>query len=129
MGFLGVILAAAAGFGVGAIWYGGLSARWMVAVGTTKEEIADDNSPLPFVIAGLAALLAAGMMRHMFVTGEVTGWLRCGAYGAGIGAFMVMPWIILHYAFAGRPRSLWWIDGGHTVAAFTVMGVVLGIFL
>lgn len=129
MEFLGVILAAAAGFGFGAVWYGGLSARWMVAVGTTKDDLAEDKSVLPFVIAGIAALFAAGMMRHMFVTGEVSGWLRCGAYGAGIGAFLVMPWVLLHYAFAGRPRSLWWIDGGHTVGAFAVMGAVLGLFV
>ena len=64
----------------------------------------------------------------MFAAGGVTGMMRCLGYGAGIGAFVVMPWVILHYAFAGRPKSLWWIDGGHTVAAFAVMGLVLGLF-
>ena len=128
MGYIAVIVAAVAGFGTGAVWYGAFSRQWMQATGRTREEIEASSDKLPFVIAFLGSLLAAGLMRHMFVTGDITGALRCMLYGAGIGAFLVGPWIVLHYAFAGRPRSLWAIDMGHTVAALTVIGLVLGLF-
>jgi len=128
MTYLAIFLAAMGGFAVGAVWYMSLAKPWMAAVGRTEEEIKADQNPLPFIIAFLAALSAATVMQHMFVAGGVTGVMRCLGYGAGIGAFVVMPWVVLHYAFAGRPKSLWWIDGGHTVAAFAVMGLVLGLF-
>ena len=128
MTYLAILLAAIGGFAVGAVWYMSLANPWMAAVGRTKEEIDADQNPLPFIIAGLAALSAATVMQHMFAASGVTGAMRCLGYGAGIGAFIVAPWVILHYAFAGRPKSLWLIDGGHTVAAFAVMGLVLGIF-
>lgn len=128
MTYLAILLAAIGGFAVGAVWYMSLAKPWMAAVGRTEEQIKADQNPLPFIIAFLAALSAATVMQHMFAAGGVTGMMRCLGYGAGIGAFVVMPWVILHYAFAGRPKSLWWIDGGHTVAAFAVMGLVLGLF-
>ena len=128
MTYLAILLAAVGGFAVGAVWYMSLSQQWMTAVGRTEEEIKADQNPLPFIIAFVAALSAATVMNHMFAAGGVTGVMRCLGYGAGIGAFIVMPWVVLHYAFAGRPKSLWWIDGGHTVAAFAVMGLVLGFF-
>ena len=128
MTYLAIFVAAIAGFGVGAVWYMGLSKQWMAAVGRTEEEIKADQNALPFIIAFLGALSAAAVMQHMFAAGGVTGVMACLSAGAGIGFFVVMPWVILHYAFAGRPKSLWWIDGGHTVAAFAVMGLVLGLF-
>ena len=128
MTFVAIILAAVGGFSVGAVWYMTLAKPWVAAVGRTEEEIKADRNPLPFVIAALGAFMAAMVMQHMFAASGITGVMRCLGYGAGIGAFIVAPWVILHYAFAGRPKSLWWIDGGHTIAAFAVIGLILGIF-
>lgn len=129
MGFVAIVAAAIGGFGVGAVWYMTLAQQWMAAVGRTEDEIKADKDPTPFIVAGLAALSAAAVMYHMFSAAGITDPLRCLAYGAGIGALIVAPWIVLHYGFAGRPRSLWWIDGGHTIAAFAVMGLILGFFI
>ena len=49
--------------------------------------------------------------------------------GLGAGLFFAAPWIMTNYAFAGRPRALWWIDGGHVVLACSAIGLVLGVFL
>lgn len=129
MGFLAVILAAAVMFGTGAVWYMTLAKPWMKAVGRTEEDIKADKSPLPFIIAGVAAISAAGMMRHMFAASGMTGIWEGLVSGLGVGLFIVAPWVVLHYAFAGRPRSLWWIDAGHVILAFTLGGLVLGLFL
>lgn len=128
MDYLAVFAAAMAGFATGAVWYGVLGPHWMRAAGRTQEDIAADTDKTPFIVAFLGALVAAGVMRHLFVTAEITGALRCMAYGAGLGAFLVAPWIVLHYAFAGRPKALWAIDAGHTVLALGVIGLVLGLF-
>lgn len=127
--FLGVFVSGAAAFGVGAVWYGVLGERWMQAVGRSKEEISANQSPLPFVIAFAAAILAAAvmgvLMRAMGLSGVIDGL----TLGLGQGALIGAPWIVLHYAFAGRPRDLWWIDGLHTVLALAVCGSVLGLFI
>ena len=128
MGILAVLLAAAAGFGAGAVWYMTLGKQWMAAVGKTEEEIKADQNPLPFIIGFLASLLTAGMMRHVFATSAVEGVGAGLVGGLGVGLFLVAPWILTNYAFAGRPRTLWWIDAGHAVLACTAIGTVLGLF-
>lgn len=129
MDFVAVFLAAAAAFGTGAVWYSVNGRRWLAAVGRTEEEIKADRSPLPFIIAGLAALVAAGMMRHIFVTGGVSGFWPGLGTGFGLGAFVASPWILTNCAFANRPRDLWWIDPGYATLALTAMGIVLGLML
>jgi hypothetical protein len=129
MQWVAVLLAAAAGFASGAVWYMTLGERWKVAVGKTDGELEADKSALPFVIGLAASLLTAGLMRHLLASSGVGGLGAGFVAGLGIGLFMVAPWILTNYAFAGRPRALWWIDGGHVVLACTSIGTVLGLFL
>ena len=126
--YLGVVLSGVAAFAFGAFWYGVLGERWMKAVGRTKEDIAADKSPLPFVIAFGSGVLAAAvlgvLMRLAGLSGPVDGLLL----GLAIGGLVAAPWIILHYAFAGRQRDLWWIDGAHTALSLALAGLILGFF-
>ena len=128
MGALAVILAAAGGFATGAVWYMVLAKPWMAAVGKTEDEVKASQNPMTFVIAFLAALLTAGMMRHIFTMSGVDSVGSGLLSGFGIGAFMTAPWIINNYSFAGQPKSLWWIDGGYAVLACSVIGGILGVF-
>ena len=129
MEYLSVILAAVAGFAAGSMWYMINGARWLEATGRTEEEIKADKSPLPFIIAFLASLLTAGMMRHVLVTSGVSGFGGGLVSGLGVGLFMIAPWILTNYAFAARPKALWWIDAGHVILAATAIGAVLGLFI
>jgi len=128
MGSLAVLLAAAAGFAAGAVWYMALGRPWMRAVGKTEDEVRGGRDPTPFLIAAAANVLVAGMMRHAFATSEVSGLSAGLVSGLGVGLFMAAPWIVTNYAFAGRPRPLWWIDAGHAALACTAIGAVLGAF-
>ncbi|MEO1493490.1 MAG: DUF1761 domain-containing protein [Pseudomonadota bacterium] len=128
MGILAVLLAAAAGFAMGAVWYMVLGKVWMAAVGKTEEEIKSDKNPLPFIIAFVGNILVAGMMRHVFATSGIAGLGGGLISGLGVGLFLAAPWILTNYAFADRPKPLWWIDAGHATLACTAMGAVLGIF-
>lgn len=128
MDVLSVLLAAAAGFATGAVWYMILGARWMAAVGRTEEEIKADRSPWPFVIGAAASLATAGMLRHIFAMSGIAGAGAGLVAGLGAGLFIAAPWILTNYAFAGRPRALWWIDAGHAALACGAIGAVLGAF-
>lgn len=121
-----ILLSGFTAFGFGALWYNKLGDRWMAAVGRTKEEIDADQDPTPFVIGFVAALLSAAILRALMESFGLAGLYAGGALGAVAGFGLVAPWIIVHYAFAGRPKELWWIDGGHAGIALTVTGGVLG---
>ncbi len=129
MQLVAVLLAAAAGYAAGAVWYRGNGARWAAAVGRTEDELKAERTALPFAKAIAASVLTAGLMRHVFVSGGISGIGGGLLSGFGVGLFFVAPWILTNYAFAGRPGALWWIDAGHVVLACSTIGLVLGVFL
>ena len=126
--YLGIFLSGVAAFAFGALWYGVLGERWMKAAGRSKEEIETDQSSLPFIIAFVAAVLAAAVLAILMRLIPLSGPQEGALLGLAIGGAVVAPWIVLHYAFAGRPRDLWWIDGLHSAIALTIAGLVLGFF-
>ena len=48
--------------------------------------------------------------------------------GFGIGAFLIVPWMMMNNEFAGKPFQLTVIDGGYAVIGCTLMGTVLMAF-
>jgi Protein of unknown function (DUF1761) len=86
------------------------------------------SSPMPFVIGLIAMILVAGMMRHMFATGGVTTIGAGVVAGLGIGAFLVLPWLAMNYAFAMRKPALTLIDGVNCVVGCGIIGAVLNAF-
>ena len=131
MQFLVVILAAAVAYGFGALWYIRMSKPWMAAAGIPVDadgKPKGSGSPMPFIIGFVAELVVAGMMRHIFVQSNLNT-VRLGAMGGfGIGAFLISPWVMMNYSFAGRPFRLTLIDGVNSVVGCTLMGIVLGLF-
>lgn len=132
MGILSVIVAALAGFGMGAVWYMSLSKPWMAAAGVPvgpDGRPANGSGPMPFVVGLVAMILVAGMMRHVFVMAGIGGLGKGLLSGLGVGAFFVAPWLAMDYAYSMRDRRLVWIDGGYAVLGCGVIGGVLGLFL
>ncbi|MCR8724504.1 DUF1761 domain-containing protein [Frigidibacter sp. ROC022] len=131
MEYLNVLAAAVAGFAMGALWYMTLAKPWMKAAGIQvsadgKPQVS--GSPLPFVVAGIAMLLVAGMMRHVFQMAQMDTVLEGLMGGFGIGLFFIVPWMAMNYAYAMRPTMLAVIDGGYAVLGCTVIGLVLVLF-
>lgn len=131
MELLNVIAAGLAAFAFGAVWYMTLSKPWMAAA---EIRLGPDGRPvnasdkMPFVIGLIGMLLAAGMMRHIFgMTGIATPGAGLVA-GLGVGAFTVMPWVAMNYAFGQRKGMLTVIDGGNVIIGSGIMGLVLGLF-
>ena len=131
MGAIAVLVAALAGFATGAIWYMTLAKPWMAAAGITVGEDGKpqgNGSKLPFVISGIAMILVAGMMRHMFAMAGIDGAAKGLVAGLGVGLFFIAPWVAMNYGYAMRPRNLTLIDGGYAIVGSGVIGLVLGIF-
>lgn len=131
MGFVSVIVAAFAGFAMGAVWYMSLSGPWLRATGL---ELGDDGKPKaegtywPFLVSGICMILVAGMMRHIFVMAGIEDVGESLVAGLGIGAFFITPWVAMNYAYAMRKPALTVIDGGYSILGSGVIGLVLGLF-
>ena len=134
--YLASIVAALAGFGVGAVYYMTLAKPWMNAVGWTAEEQARhvkgelNPSKLPFVIAILAnlvmAVILAGIISHLG-PGQTT--IRNGIIsGAFCWTGFVLTTMATNYAFTARKPALTLIDGGHWLGVLLIMGAVIGAF-
>lgn len=96
MGFFSVVLAAMANFAFGAVWYMTLAKPWMAASGVALDEDgqpANRSDPLPYITSFIAAVLVAGMMRHIFALGGIDSFGKGAISGFGIGLFLVTPWI------------------------------------
>jgi hypothetical protein len=130
MEILNVIVAGVAAYAFGAVWYMSLAKPWVAAVGLDVDENGRpvNNSPLPYVIAFVGAIVTAGMMRHVFALSGIDTPVKGLVSGLGIGLFLVTPWIAANYAFGNRPRNLFLIDAGFATGSCTVIGLVLCLF-
>lgn len=131
MGFLAVILAAVAGFAVGAIWYMTLANPWMRAAGIEMDDAGKpvtNGGAVPFVTAGVCMILVAGMMRHIFAMAGIEGFGKSLVAGLGVGAFFIAPWMAMNYGYAMRDPKLMVIDGGYAILGCGAIGLVLGLF-
>ncbi len=130
MELVAVIVAAAAGFGFGAIWYMMLAKPWVAATGIQVDADGKpvDKSPLPFIMAAVAMVLVAGMMRHTFALSQIDTAGKGLISGLGIGLFFISPWITINNGYGGRPFRLTLIDGGYATFGCALMGLVLTLF-
>ena len=130
MGLISVLVAAAAAWILGAVWYMALSKQWLAAAAVDCDENGrpKGGSPLPFVLSAIAMLLVAGMMRHLLAMSGVETVGASAVSGLGVGLFFIAPWIMINNAYAMRPFALTLIDGGYAVTGCTLIGLVLALF-
>ena len=131
MEILNVIVAAVAAFAFGAVWYMTMSKPWIAAAEITlgpDGRPANAGGASPFVIGLIGMLLAAGMMRHIFGMAGIDTVAKGVMSGLGIGAFSVMPWVAMNYAFGQRKGMLTVIDGVNVIVGCGIIGLVLTLF-
>jgi hypothetical protein len=125
--FIAVLVAAAAGFVFGAIWYMALAKPWMAAaqIETDANGRPANGSILPYILSAIAMILVAGMMRHTFALSGIDTWDKGFTSGLGIGLFFISPWIMINNAYGNRPFKLTLIDGGYATFGCAVIGLML----
>ena len=131
MEVLNVLVAALAAFAFGAVWYMSMAKPWMAAaeirLGLDSKPV-NSGGMMPFVIGLAGMILAAGMMRHIFVMAAIDTIGKGVTAGLGIGAFSVMPWVAMNYAFGQRKPMLTVIDGVNVIVGCGIIGLVLMLF-
>lgn len=130
MGFLSVLIAAAGGWIIGAVWYMVLAKPWVEASGIKVDDNGRpaNQSATPFIMSAVAMIIVAGMMRHVFAMGDITDMGKGIISGLGIGLFFISPWIMINNAYGDRPFKLTLIDGGYAVIGCGLMGLLLTVF-
>jgi len=130
MELISVIVAAAAGFGFGAIWYMALAKPWTKAAGIEVDENGKplNTSTAPYIMAAIAMVLVAGMMRHVFALAGIDTFGKGLISGLGIGLFFISPWIMINNGYGGRTFKLTIIDGGYATFGCAIIGAVLMLF-
>jgi hypothetical protein len=131
MEILSILAAALAAFAFGAVWYMSLSKAWIAAAEIPVDANGrpqGNGSPMPFLVGILAMILVAGMMRHILAMSGVSSIGGGLVAGAGIGAFLITPWVAMNYAFAMRKPALTLIDGVNSVVGCALIGLVLNLF-
>ena len=128
MELLIVIFAAIAAWAAGAVYYMMLAGPWVRLSGVKVDNRGKptNSSAAPYLVSGLAMLLAAGMIRHIFEMAAIHDLGKGLLSGAGIGAFIVAPWVLINNSYAQRPMMLTLIDGGYAVLACAIIGAVIG---
>ncbi|MCJ7875054.1 DUF1761 domain-containing protein [Phaeobacter sp. J2-8] len=131
MEIINVIIAAAASFALGAVWYMALANPWMEAAGIERDadgKPKGGQDPKIFALTFVMQLLVAGMMRHTFELSGVDSYGKGIVAGIGIGLFFISPWIVINNLYGNRPFQLSVIDGGYATLACGLMGLVLTLF-
>lgn len=126
--YLAIIVAAIAGYAVGAAWYGTLGQRWMKAARIAPGSAKTSTSLVvtSFVALMVMAWMLAGLVGHLG-PGQVT--IRNGMIsGLFVWAGFVATTLAVNHRYGGFGWDLTAIDGGHWLAVLLVMGAVIGAF-
>lgn len=130
LNYWAILVAAAASFLFGGVWYGMLSKPWMAALGKTEAEIkAGRPLPLLFGITIVAQLVMAwvlaGVIGHLG-PGQVT--VRNSLISAlFIWLGFVATTLAVNHGYQGSRWSLTAIDGGHWLGVLLIQGAVIGL--
>lgn len=127
--WLGVVLAALAGFLVGGIWYGPvMGKKWMGAVGLTEEQLKEGNMGVIYGGAFAFSLLGSWTLAHTFASYATNGVELSvlvkvvTAFGIALG--FIVPAIGTNYLFSQKGKALFFIDAAYWLLFYTAMGLV-----
>lgn len=124
--WLAVLVAAIAGFGVGALWYGPLFGKaWMAERGITQEDAAKSNMPLIFGTAFVLNLIASFVLDHVLGTYGAPDLGLSVMIAGGIALGFIVTSLGVNYLFSRMSLRLFLIDSGYWLVVYCVMGVVL----
>ena len=123
-----VLVAGAAYWALGALWYAGpvFGNVWMKGIGKTKEQTQADFSPLKLVWVFLAGLVSMyGIARIMYWTGgsTVAEGIQIGLLA---GVCFVLATLFMHDTMESRRSSLTLINSLYSLVGFAVGGAILG---
>lgn len=127
MAYLELLIAAAAAFGLGFIWYSfAFGKAWQAETGITNEE-AQQNLMLTHGLAFLMMFIIAFGINYVVNLHSIEEQTFVhGAFHGGLSALLYgIPAITIHYLYQKKSLKLYLIDAGYALALFALMGGVL----
>ena len=103
-----------------------LEEPWLDAVGKTAQQV-PAGSPMLYTLPVAAALLNAWLVAWMLDRSGHRGALAGVGAGVSVVAATIVPFALVHNAFAGFPINLTVIDAGLEVISLVVTGWILGV--
>ena len=134
MNYLAILIAAAASFMFGGIWYGVLSKPWMAAAGINDAmmKASKDGGKTTqlmltaFLGALVMAWVLAGLIGHL---GKDQVTIYNGIIsGAFVWLGFVATTLVTNHGFQMQLGKLTLIDGGHWLGVLLIQGAVIGAF-
>lgn len=126
LNWLAIVVAAISSFVLGSLWYSALLFQkpWMRANNFKDDEPGGGNMGMIFGLSFLLMIIASFSLA-MYLGADAGGGFGAIA-GFMAGAFWVMAFMGVVYLFEKRPLALWLVNGGYSVVALTVMGLIIG---
>jgi hypothetical protein len=133
--YISIVIAAAAAWIFGGIYYTMLSGPWLAAKGKTLDQCKAEQAgksaaakAAPFVLAFVGDLIMAWVLYGvLFHLGMFT--IRDGIISGGLCWLgFVLTTVTVNYAFSGKNPMLTVIDSGAWLGALIIIGAVLGGF-
>ena len=121
---LAILVAAAAGFLVGGLWYGPLFGKvWMTQNNFTEEELRGANMLKIYGLTFAFSVLSAVFLGHLLAFFDANARSTM-MISVGIALGYIVPAIGTNYLFARKSGKLFAIDAGYWVVFYAAMGVV-----
>ena len=121
---LAILVAAAAGFLVGGLWYGPLFGKmWMAENGFTEDELKKANMLKIYGLTFAFSVLSAVFLGHLLAFFD-TNTRSTLMISTGIALGYIVPAIGTNYLFARKSGKLFAIDAGYWVVFYAAMGLV-----
>ena len=126
MNWIAVVVAALAGYALGALWYMPkvFGNAWMAAMGKKPEE---QGSPTQALIVSAVTTLVTALCLAVILKGCSVATLSAGiTLGIVIGGGLVFLSMLSDHMFQGKPTKLLWIQGGYRFVYFVLMCAIIG---
>jgi hypothetical protein len=124
--WLSVIVAAAAGYMLGAVWFlpHAFGNTWMAGLGKNKEGL---GSPIQSMIVTAVTTLITAICLAVILQGCGATTLAEGtALGIIIGGGIVFATLVSDYLFQGASMKLLWTQGGYRFVYIVLMSAIIG---
>jgi Protein of unknown function (DUF1761) len=121
---LAILVAAAAGFMVGGLWYGPLFGKaWMNEHGFTDESMKNANMLKIYGLTFAFSVLSAVVLGHILASssGSARGTMMISI---GVALGFIVPAIGTNYLFSRKSGKLFAIDAGYWIVFYAAMGAV-----
>ena len=124
--WLAVVVAAAATFVLGGLWYGPLfGRRWMAASEVTPEAVEGGSMAKIFGISFLLQLVAAAVLAAFLGPADVMPFWPAVAAAVSVGVAWVATAFGVVYLFERRSFAHFAVNAGYHIVSFTLMGLII----